>query len=127
MKKNVGSIERIIRIIAGMFILSLAFVGPRSPWAYLGIMPLVTGLLGSARPTRSWACRPAKKTAKAPLGAYRCCSEHPCPVLPGRGFFVFSSGLTDAGCRRYSILETKLIVNRDFTGHGGGPRNAAGF
>ncbi len=50
MKKNVGSIERIIRIIAGMFILSLAFVGPQSPWAYLGIIPLVTGLLGWCPP-----------------------------------------------------------------------------
>ena len=50
MKKNVGSIERIIRIIAGVFILSLAFVGPQSPWAYLGIIPLVTGLLGWCPP-----------------------------------------------------------------------------
>jgi hypothetical protein len=46
MKKNVGSVERAIRVIAGMAILSLAFVGPQSPWAYLGIIPLATGLLG---------------------------------------------------------------------------------
>lgn len=46
MKKNVGSIERVIRIIAGTAILSLAFVGPQSPWAYLGIIPLATGLIG---------------------------------------------------------------------------------
>jgi len=32
MKKNVGSIERIIRIIAGFVIISLVFVGPQSPW-----------------------------------------------------------------------------------------------
>jgi hypothetical protein len=50
MKKNVGSIERIIRIIAGIAILSLAFVGPRSPWAYLGIILLATGLLGWCPP-----------------------------------------------------------------------------
>ena len=46
MKKNVGSVERVIRIIAGIAILSLAFVGPQSPWAYLGIIPLATGLMG---------------------------------------------------------------------------------
>ena len=46
MKKNVGSVERVIRVIAGIAILSLAFVGPQSPWAYLGIIPLVTGLMG---------------------------------------------------------------------------------
>jgi hypothetical protein len=50
MKKNVGSIERIIRIIAGIAILSLAFAGPRSPWAYLGIILLATGLLGWCPP-----------------------------------------------------------------------------
>jgi len=50
MKKNVGSVERVIRVIAGIAILSLAFVGPRSPWAYLGIIPLATGLLGWCPP-----------------------------------------------------------------------------
>jgi hypothetical protein len=46
MKKNVGSAERAIRVIAGIAILSLAFVGPQSPWAYFGIIPLATGLMG---------------------------------------------------------------------------------
>lgn len=50
MKKNVGSIERVIRIIAGITILSFAFVGPQSPWAYLGIIPLATGLMGWCPP-----------------------------------------------------------------------------
>ena len=50
MKKNIGSVERVIRVIAGIAILSLAFVGPRSPWAYLGIIPLVTGLVGWCPP-----------------------------------------------------------------------------
>lgn len=50
MKKNIGSLERIIRIIVGVAIISLAFVGPRSPWAYLGIIPLVTGLVGWCPP-----------------------------------------------------------------------------
>jgi DUF2892 family protein len=50
MKKNVGGVERIIRIIAGAGIISLAFVGPHSPWAYLGIVPLATGLVGWCPP-----------------------------------------------------------------------------
>ena len=49
-KKNVGSVERVIRIFAGAVILSFAFVGPRSPWAYLGIIPLATGLVGWCPP-----------------------------------------------------------------------------
>ncbi len=50
MKKNIGSAERIIRIIAGLVILSLAIAGPKSPWAYLGIVPLVSGIVGWCPP-----------------------------------------------------------------------------
>jgi hypothetical protein len=50
MKRNIGGVERIIRIIAGAGILSLAFVGPHSPRAYLGIVPLATGLVGWCPP-----------------------------------------------------------------------------
>lgn len=50
MKKNVCMIERVIRIIVGGAILSLAFVGPQSPWAYLGVVPLLTGLIGWCPP-----------------------------------------------------------------------------
>ncbi len=50
MKKNIGSTERIIRIIAGTMIISLAFFGPKSAWAYLGIIPLATGLTGWCPP-----------------------------------------------------------------------------
>jgi len=50
MKKNVGSTERFIRIMAGIVIISFAFVGPKSAWAYLGIVPLATGLMGWCPP-----------------------------------------------------------------------------
>ena len=50
MKKNIGSIERIIRIVAGLGIMSLAFIGPKTPWAYLGIVPVLTGVLGWCPP-----------------------------------------------------------------------------
>ncbi len=50
MNKNIGAVERSIRIIAGIGILSLAFVGPKSAWAYLGIVPLATGLIGWCPP-----------------------------------------------------------------------------
>jgi hypothetical protein len=50
MKKNIGSWERTIRIVAGLSILTLAVVGPKTPWAYLGIVPLATGLIGWCPP-----------------------------------------------------------------------------
>jgi hypothetical protein len=44
---NEHFIERKLRVILGLGILSLAFAGPKTPWGYLGIVPLATGLLGT--------------------------------------------------------------------------------
>jgi hypothetical protein len=46
MLTNEGTIDRVIRVAAGLGILSLAFVGPQTPWAWLGLVPVVTGLVG---------------------------------------------------------------------------------
>lgn len=43
---NEGKIDRIVRVIVGLGILSLAFAGPQTPWGYLGLVPLVTGAIG---------------------------------------------------------------------------------
>ena len=42
---NVGSIDRIIRIVVGLVLIALVFVGPQTPWGWIGIIPLATGLL----------------------------------------------------------------------------------
>jgi hypothetical protein len=44
---NEHPVERVLRVILGLGVLSLAFVGPKTPWGYLGIVPLATGLLGT--------------------------------------------------------------------------------
>jgi hypothetical protein len=46
MKVNEGSLDRLIRVIVGLVLLSLVFVGPRTPWGWIGVLPLVTGLVG---------------------------------------------------------------------------------
>ncbi|MBV8045527.1 MAG: DUF2892 domain-containing protein [Paludibacterium sp.] len=46
MQCNVGKAERIIRVVIGAGIVSLAVIGPRTPWAWLGLVPLFTGLIG---------------------------------------------------------------------------------
>jgi len=47
---NVGQADKVIRIVAGAALLVLTFVGPFTatlyPWGLLGIVPLVTGLIG---------------------------------------------------------------------------------
>lgn len=47
MNANVGNLDRIIRIIVGVVILSLVFILPGSEkwWGLLGLLPLVTGLI----------------------------------------------------------------------------------
>jgi hypothetical protein len=46
MTANVGGIDRILRIVAGIVLIALVFVGPQTPWGWIGIIPLATGLLG---------------------------------------------------------------------------------
>jgi hypothetical protein len=44
---NEHVIDRALRITFGVGLIGLAFVGPATPWGFLGIVPLATGLLGS--------------------------------------------------------------------------------
>jgi len=46
MKVNEGSIDRVVRIVAGLVLISLVFIGPQSPWGWIGVLPLATGLIG---------------------------------------------------------------------------------
>lgn len=50
MKQNIHNVERVIRIIAGALLASMAFWGPTNMWFLLGLVPLVTGLIGWCPP-----------------------------------------------------------------------------
>lgn len=45
--KNEHKVERVLRVVVGLGVLSLVFVGPQTLWGLIGILPIVTGLLGS--------------------------------------------------------------------------------
>lgn len=45
--QNVGPTDRWLRIALGVALLAIAFVGPRTAWGYLGIIPLMTGAFGT--------------------------------------------------------------------------------
>ena len=65
MKKNIHSVERLIRIILGLALITLAFVGPKNPWFLLGAIPLLTGLIGWCPPYQLLGistCKLSKKT-----------------------------------------------------------------
>lgn len=44
---NEHAVERVLRVLVGLVLLALVFVGPKTPWGWIGAVPLATGLLGS--------------------------------------------------------------------------------
>ncbi|MBF0138398.1 MAG: DUF2892 domain-containing protein [Magnetococcus sp. DMHC-1] len=47
MKDNVGTMDRVVRVVKGGVLISLVFVGPKVRWGWLGVYPLLTGLIGT--------------------------------------------------------------------------------
>ncbi len=45
--RNEGTVDRVLRVVAGAALVSLVFVGPETPWGWIGLVPLVTGLVGN--------------------------------------------------------------------------------
>ncbi len=43
---NVGMIDRLLRVVVGLVLLSLVFVGPKTMWGLIGLIPLVTAVFG---------------------------------------------------------------------------------
>jgi hypothetical protein len=46
MKANVGGIDKILRIAAGLGLIGLAIAGVGTPWSWIGVVPLATGVVG---------------------------------------------------------------------------------
>jgi len=46
MKSNAGSIDRGLRIIVGLALVGLTVAGTIGVWGWIGVVPLVTGLIG---------------------------------------------------------------------------------
>lgn len=46
MTLNMGSLDRGLRAVVGVVLIALVFVGPQTPWGWIGIIPLATALIG---------------------------------------------------------------------------------
>lgn len=46
MKVNEGTIDRVLRVVAGLVLIGLAASGTVGMWGYIGVVPLLTGLVG---------------------------------------------------------------------------------
>ena len=47
MKCNIGHTDRVLRMTVGVTLMGLAGFGITGPWAWIGIIPLVTGMMGN--------------------------------------------------------------------------------
>jgi len=45
MNKNIGPVDKIIRLVVGAVLISLVFIGPQTMWGWVGIIPLATALI----------------------------------------------------------------------------------
>jgi hypothetical protein len=43
---NVGNFDRLVRVVVGLVFIAAATLGLLGPWAFLGVIPLATGLVG---------------------------------------------------------------------------------
>jgi hypothetical protein len=44
---NEHPIERVVRVALGLGLIAMAVMGPKTPWGWLGVVPLATGLMGN--------------------------------------------------------------------------------
>lgn len=47
MKMNVGTLDRVVRVAAGLILIALALTGTIGLWGWIGVVPLVTGALST--------------------------------------------------------------------------------
>lgn len=50
MKKNIHPVERVARVLVGLVLISMAFVGPKNLWFLVGVVPVLTGVIGWCPP-----------------------------------------------------------------------------
>ena len=65
--KNVGSIDRVARLIVGVALIAIVFVGPQTPWGWIGVVPILTALAGFCPAYRLFGIRTCRITPQGRL------------------------------------------------------------
>ena len=47
LKKNIGSVDRTLRIVVGLALIALAVFNPGMNWGWIGVVPLATAVFSS--------------------------------------------------------------------------------
>jgi len=64
MLKNLNSVDRVLRLIVGTGLLSLVFVGPKTPLGYVGLILIVTSFINFCPIYRVLGISTAKSAAE---------------------------------------------------------------
>lgn len=46
MEKNIGSIDKVLRVLVGLVLIALVFVGPQTVWGWIGVPFILIALFG---------------------------------------------------------------------------------
>lgn len=57
MKKNVGTIDRVVRAVLGLILVALVFVGPQTPWGWIGLILIATAGMSWCPLYRLFGCQ----------------------------------------------------------------------
>jgi len=61
MLKNLNSLDRVLRLIIGLVLLSLVFIGPKTAWGYVGLILIATSVISFCPIYRVLGLSSAKK------------------------------------------------------------------
>ncbi|RMD64571.1 MAG: DUF2892 domain-containing protein [Alphaproteobacteria bacterium] len=69
MRANVGTVDRVVRLIVGLGLLSLVFVGPQTPWGLVGLILIATAAIKFCPLYRLLGIRTCKPAEGSAVGA----------------------------------------------------------
>lgn len=69
MKCNMGHTDRVLRMTVGVTLMGLAGFGITGPWAWIGIVPLLTGMIGNCPAYSILGINTGKKQVITPRNA----------------------------------------------------------
>lgn len=46
MEKNIGNLDKAVRVLVGLVLIALVFVGPQTPWGWIGVPVIAIALFG---------------------------------------------------------------------------------
>ena len=64
-KCNMGTVDRAIRAVVGLVLISLVFIGPQTLWGWVGVIPLATAAVGFCPAYSPLGLSTCKRTAQS--------------------------------------------------------------